>query len=272
MTTDQPTKWKKIIIIALIIFTLIVVLITAIVGVGGLFSFFKWLIGLILVLAILFGLFYVFYMLFIEKSYKDIPANYKKKLLMTARLMRNKLTGDLYLSGDTKHNRIKLGNYYYMRIELPRQNIKEIPNPDKDALNKTIIKESTTSVPVDCFVMLRKGVVDKLFNKPLFVLVKPEDHDYSSIFNDVTIKGFNLVPLDSQFFTINSRNLDVDIIKGMATNYIREVVYEIFRDLDRLVKQAMNLDQQFAKDRKKSLEFEIPQVDRFTGGHDDSRR
>ncbi len=94
----------------------------------------------------------------------------------------------------------------------------------------------------------------------IFVFVRPEDHNHTSIFNDVTIYGFNLVPLDSQFYTIDKRNLDVDIIKGVATSYIRETVYEIFKDLDRLVKQAMNLDQQFQKEKQKGLEFEIPQM------------
>jgi len=103
----------------------------------------------------------------------------------------------------------------------------------------------------------------KTFSNPIFILVKPSDHNQSSIFNDVTINGFNLVPLDSQFFTIDKRNLDVDIIKGMATNYIREVVYEIFRDLDRLVKQSINLDQSHIKEKEKGLEFDIQ---RFGGG------
>jgi hypothetical protein len=76
----------------------------------------------------------------------------------------------------------------------------------------------------------------------------------------VTITGFNLVPLDSQFFTIDRRNLDLDMIRGLALNYIREVVYEVFKDLDRMVKQAMNLDAQFQKDKEKAREFELPVI------------
>lgn len=272
MATDTSSgKWRKIIIIAVVILFLIIVLITFFVGISGLKQFFLWLLGITLFLAIIFGVIYLFWIIFIKKEYKDIPASYKKKLIMTAKLMKNRLTGNLYLSGDTKHNRIMLGNFVYMRIRLPKSKkiVKQKDVGESEYVEKEF-EEFTEPVPVDCFVLVKKGVWDILFGKPIFILVKPQDHDYSSIFNDVTIKGFNLVPLDSQFFTIDRRNLDVDIIKGIATNYIREVVYEIFTDLDRLVKQAMNLDQQFQKDKQKNLEFEIPQIRGW--GEDNQKR
>jgi len=264
MAEDKGGKWTKIIFIILGILTVIIILITLFIGLKGLKQFFIWLIGIILVLCIIFGLLYVFWLIFIQKSFKDIPATYKKKLMQTAKMMKNEMLGDLYLSGDDKHNRVKLGNFRYLRMTLPKQevDVKEVqptednPNPIK----KEKIIETTKSVKVDCFLIIKKGIMEKLFGNPIFVIVKPQDHNYSSIFNDVTINGFNLVPLDSQFYTIDKRNLDTDIIKGMATNYIREVVYEIFRDLDKLVKQAMNLDQQFQKEKQKGLEFEIPKL------------
>lgn len=261
MAEDKGGKWKKIIFVIIAVVLVIAILITFFVGISGLGQFFKWLIGIILVLGILFGLLYAFWLIFIKKDYKDIPATYKKKLIQTAKMMKNEMLGDLYLSGDTKHNRIKLGKYAYMRITLPKQTVEVEKMETDDPFKPTEEKENqyTESVPVDCFVIIKKGIMDTLFGDPIFVLCKPEDHNHSSIFNDVTIYGFNLVPLDSQFYTIDKRNLDVDIIKGMATNYIREVVYEIFRDLDKLVKQAMNLDHQFQKDKQRGMEFEIPQ-------------
>lgn len=273
MADDSGSKWKKIIFIVLIVLFLIIILITLFVGIRGLKQFFTWLLGILLVLAIIFGLLYIFYTLFIKKEYKDIPHSYRKKLVKVAKLMKNEMFGDLYLSGDTKHNRIKLGKYLHMRIQLPKQvresTIGETSQKNKSTIaNPKEVKEFTQPVPVDCFVIQKKGFFDKMFSDPMFILVKPSDHDYSSIFNDVTIKGFNLVPVDSQFFTIDRRSLDIDIIKGMATNYIREVVYEIFRDLDRLVKQSINLDQQFQKDKQKGLEFEIPQMGQLGGGQD----
>jgi hypothetical protein len=269
MAEEKGGKWSKIIIIIIAILLVIIILITLFVGLKGLKQFFIWLIAIILILAILFGLLYVFYLVFIQKSFKDIPATYKKKLMQTAKMMKNEMLGELYLSGDEKHNRIKLGKFAYLRITLPKQSVevKKVkpteaePHPIEDEK----IIEHTKPVKIDCFLILKKGLMEMLFGNPIFVLVKPEDHNYSSIFNDVTINGFNLVPLDSQFYTIDKRNLDVDIIKGMATNYIREVVYEIFRDLDKLVKQAMNLDQQFQKDKQKNLEFEIPKIPNFGG-------
>lgn len=273
VAADSSDKWKKIIFIVLGIFALIIILITFFIGISGLRQFFVWLLGIILVLTIIFGLLYVFWLIFLKKTFLDIPANYRKKLLKTAKMMKNEMLGTLYLSGDTKHNRIKVGRYYYMRMTLPKQTREVILKGNKPHIASEIgglpqavgeekqeIKEYTEPVPIDAFFIIKKGIMDTLFGNPIVILVKPEDHDYSSIFNDVTLKGFNLVPLDSQFYTINTRDIDSTIIKGVAQNYIREVVYEIFRDLDKLVKQAMNLDQQFQKDKQRGLEFEIPSM------------
>jgi hypothetical protein len=193
------------------------------------------------------------WVLFFVKNFKDIPAVFRKKLHETVKIMDNKMLGDLWLSGDTKHNRINLGKYFYIRIKLPKLIIKE----GKTAKDST---STTEEVPIDVFVIKKKGMMNKFFSDPVFILVRPEDHDYSAIFNDVTINGFNLVPLDSQFFTIDRRNLDMDVIKGLAMNYFREIVFDIFSSLDQIVKQAMNLDQQFQKDKEKAREFEIPQI------------
>lgn len=269
MDSGSGDKWKKVIVIVLAIFALIIILITFFVGISGLRQFFVWLLGIILVMAIIFGMLYIFYIVFIRKNFKDIPQNYRKKLLKSAKMMKNEMLGIVYLSGDAKHNRIKLGRYYHMRMTLPKQTREVVLQGGKPVVTagqEQEINEYTTPVPVDAFFIIKKGIMDTLFGDPVVILVKPEDHDFSSIFNDVTIRGFNLVPLDSQFYTVNTRDIDIDIIKGVAQNYIREVVYEIFRDLDRLVKQAMNLDQQFQKDKQRGLEFEIPQLSNMTGG------
>lgn len=246
-------NWKKISIIAVIVFALIAVLIGMFMGLRGLGSFFKFIMVVLLICSIIFGLIYVFWLLFIRREYKDIPAQFRKKLHSVTKVMDNEKLGELYISGDSKHNRIKLGKYFYLRINLP----KIVTEEKKD---KTDENSRTHAVPIDCFIVEKTGFINKMFSDPFFVLVRPKDHDYSSIFNDVTINGFNLVPLDSQFFTIDRRNLDLDIVKGLELNYIREVVFDIFTDLDKLVKQAMNLDQQFQKDKEKAREFEIPQI------------
>ena len=266
-------KWSKVIIIAVIIIIVIGVLIGLLVGLQSLKTFFIWFLAIILVACIGFGLIYLFWLIFIKKEYKDIPANYKKKLIQTALLMKNDMLGDLYLSGDVKHNRIKLGRFRYMRIMLPKAvtQVKELTSASEgfNPLKKTKEILKTQPVPIDCFVIMKNTLMEKLFGNPIFILVKPQDHNFSSIFNDVTLNAFNLVPLDSQFFTIDKRNLDVDIIKSLSTNYIREVVYEIFRDLDRLVKQSINLDQQHLKNKEKGMEFQIPS---FQSGDENDRR
>ena len=43
-------------------------------------------------------------------------------------------------------------------------------------------------------------------------------------------------------------------------------MFDVFKDLDRLVKQSINLDQNFQKDKEKSREFEIPQIGQMNGG------
>ncbi len=254
-------KWKKIVIIAMILFAVIIILIGFFIGLKGLKDFFTFIVIALLVLSLLGGAFYVVYLLFFAKTYKDIPYQFKKKLLSVTKVMSDKYLGELYLSGDTKHNRIGLGSYFYMRLNLPKI------ITDKGSEDNTHGDYNSKAVPIDCFIVQKKGILNKLFNEPFFVLVRPQDHDYSAIFNDVTIKAFNLVPLDSQFFTIDRRNLDVDMAKGLNLNYIREAVFDVMKDLDRLVKQAMNLDQQFQKEKEKSREFEIPQMGNMGGGN-----
>jgi len=251
-------SWKKITIIAVIIFSVLIILIGLLLGMKSLGQFFKFIIIGLLIITILGGVIYIVWILFFKKTYKDIPYQFKQKLHSVTKVMQNDMLGNLLLSGDTKHNRILLGKYFYLRINLP----KIITEKGEDNVNP---ESKSEAIPVDCFIVQRKGFLNKMFSDPIFVLVKPEDHNYSSIFNDVTINGFNLVPLDSQFFTIDRRNLDLDMVKGMALNYIRECVYDIFTSLDQLVKQAMNLDQQFQKDKEKAREFEIPQMSGFMG-------
>jgi len=264
---DSGNKWKKVIILVVVILIVLMILIAFIVGVKSLLSFFKGLLIALMIVGLVFIVLYVFYLIFIKKEFKDIPATYRKKLHTTAKIMKREMLGDLYLSGDEKHNRITLGKYKYLRIHLPKQEKTEKivdKKPVLDAITKQpIMDEKTNAVPVDVFIVEKDGVFSSLFSNPLFIICKPEDHDYSAIFNDVTLKGFNLVPLDSQFHTLNHRSLDTDITKGVTTNYMREVVYEIFADLDKMVKQAMNLDSKFQKEKERQMEFEIPSMNPF---------
>lgn len=249
-------KWKKIVTIAIIVFSIIILLIGFLVGIKGLKDFFTFLFIGLLVITILFGIGYVIYLLFIRKEFKDIPAQFRKKLHSVTKVMDNKMLGNLFLSGDSKHNRINLGKFFYLRINLP----KIVSESSEDKMSE---QSKSEAVPVDCFVVQKTGIMNKFFGDPFFVLVKPSDHDYSSIFNDVTINGFNLVPLDSEFFTIDRRNLDLDLVKGLALNYIRESVYDLMKELDRLVKQAMKLDTTFQKEKERAREFEIPSMGGF---------
>lgn len=271
--TESGSKWKKVAFTIVIIIFIIGVLIALLVGLQSLKTFFFWLFLVLLLASIGFGLGFLFWLIFLKKEYKDIPANYKKKLIQTATLMKNEMLGDLYLSGDTKHNRIKLGRFRYMRLTMPRLITKKTElKPDEvgyHPFQNSKEEHFTKSVNCDCFVIMKNSIIEKMFGDPKFILCKPQDHNFSSIFNDVTINGFNLVPLDSQFYTIDTRNLDVDLIKGITTSYNREVIYEIFRDLDRLIKQAINLDQSHIKGKERNMEFEIPFG---RGGGSDDRR
>lgn len=234
-------------------FSIIIILIGFLIGLQGLKQFFQWLLVGLLVLCLIGGVVYVVWLIFFAKEYKDIPYQFRKKLNEVSKVMKNEMLGTLFLSGDTKHNRINMGKYRYLRIHLPKMKTKD-GGDNKD------ISVKSERVPIDCFIIKKRGFLNTIFSEPMIVLVKPEDHDFSSIFNDVTIRGFNLVPLDSEFYTIDRRHLDLDMIRGLSLNYIREVVYEVFKDLDRLVKQAMALDQNFQKDKEKAREFEIPVV------------
>jgi len=262
-SVETGNRYKKVAIIIVIVLVILAITIGLMVGMQSLKTYFKWLIISLLVIGLLFGIAYAFYLLFIKKEFKDIPATYRKKLVATAKLMENNMLGNLYLSGDVKHNRINMGKFFYLKVPLTRQERKHKLDIDgKPILNKITnqyeMQEETYEVDIDVFIIQRKKFFDKIFGEPLVVLIKPEDHDYTAIFNDVTIKGFNLVPLDNNFYTIERRHLDIDITKGVHAQYLKEVVHEVMRDMDRIVKQAMGMDSGFQKERAKNQEFEIP--------------
>jgi hypothetical protein len=150
---------------------------------------------------------------------------------------------------------------------------KVIKKPKLDKKGQPILDEwerpqtddETHDLPIDVFILIRKGFFKKMFNDPIFILCYPQDHDYSSVFNDVYIKGFNIVPLDNYFYTIDRHNLDVDITKALATNYHKEAIFEQLRDLDKLIKGAINLDSRFQKDKERGSEFELPQLEGMKG-------
>lgn len=262
-SVETGNRYKKVFVVILIILVVLAISIGLMVGMKSLKTYFKWLIISLLIIAILFGLAYAFYLLFIKKEFKDIPATYRKKLVATAKLMQNNMLGELYLTGDSLHNNIKLGKYYYMKVPLPRvEKVKKTDTEGKAILNKYKndfeYEEQTYPVDIDVFIVQRKSIIDKIFGEPLVILVKPEDHNYSAIFNNVYLAGFNLVPLDNNFYTIERRHLDIDISRGVNAQYLKEVVHEVMRNMDRMVKQAMGMDSNFQKDRARNQEFEIP--------------
>lgn len=266
---DKGSKWRKIILIIVAILIIIGIIVTIFVGFSSLKKFITIVIVIIAVIGIIFLLVYVFWLLFIKVEFKDIPAQWRKKLEVAARMMKNDMLGKLYLSGDEKHNRVCLGKYLYLRVNMPK--ITKLPvidkkgNPQLDEWERPITKDQTEDLPIDIFIVEQKGLFKKWFNDPIFILTFPNSHDFSSIVSDVVIKGFNLVPLDNYFYTIDRHNLDLDMTKAIATNYMKEAVFEQLRDLDKLIKGAINLDSKFYKDKERTSEFEIPQVEQFKG-------
>jgi hypothetical protein len=268
-TVDKGTKWKKVVLIVVGIVIVIAIIIGIFVGFASVKKFFLYLFVALLVISVIFLLIYLFWMLFIKVEFKDIPAQTRKKLEIASKLAENEMLGKLFLSGDTKHNRLNYGKYFYLRINLPKINKEDIVDSKgkqkMDDLGNPMFKETTEILPIDMFIVQRKGFFSRLFNDPLFILCHPEDHDFSSIFNDVVIRGFNIVPLDNYFYTIDSRSLDTTMLRALSVIYQKEAVFEQFRDLDKLVKGAINLDSRFYKEKEKSSEFELPQLDKYKG-------
>lgn len=104
--------------------------------------------------------------------------------------------------------------------------------------------------------------------QPIYIYNSNYNHLYflsNGIWTHNCLKGFNLVPLDNYFYTIDRHNLDIDLHKAIEMNYIKEAVVEQLRDLDKLVKGAINLDSKFFKDKERATEFELPALDKMRG-------
>jgi hypothetical protein len=255
------------------ILIIIAIVVGFFVGVASLKKFILYVFIAFAIIAVLFCCAWLFYELFIKVHFKDIPAQWRNKLEKSAKASTNEMLGNLFVSGDEKHNRLNYGKYLYLRINMPKLNkiaiTETIKGKEVQRMNEygePLFKDTTEEMPIDCFIVEQKGFFNRLFNDPIFILVYPKDHDYSSIFNDVVLKGFNIVPLDNYFYTIDRHNLDIDIHKAVEMNYIKEAVVEQLRDLDKLVKGAINLDSKFYKDKEKATEFELPQLKKGDSG------
>jgi len=257
MAVENKEKKPKIFLIIGGILILIIILVVVFMGVKGIFKIFGTLFIIVFIIAILFGVAYLFWYVFLKKHRYDVTYVNKQKLIQAGKLIgKSNLMGDLYLSGDKGHSRIKLGKISgYCRIQVLTRTNKF------DKQGKTImIKNPDGSLEPDYDIGKEEQDVfivgKKIFGDPMVVRVSPKDHD--ELVGDVTLIGFSIIP-HSEYWFLNSDHLDVRKIDyAILKEAQRGIMFEMLRDSKEVVDKAVGLDSRHKKDLEGKHLVDLP--------------
>lgn len=260
MPDENKEKRPKIYIgIAIIIFIIIVIVIFVL-GVTGIFKIISTIAVITLFIALLFGLAWLFWFIFLKKQRYDVTYVNKQRLIQAGKINNQKgLLGDLYLSGDAGHKRVRIGKIIgYCRIQILARNTKL----DEEGEIKTRLNEEGQRVPdykigkeeQDVFI-LKKGL--GIFSDGMVIRVEPTDHD--SLIGDVTLNGFSITP-HSEYWYLNKDFLDVRKIDfAILKEAERGIMFESLRDMKAIVDKSVGLDSSHKKEIEKKNLMELPE-------------
>lgn len=255
---DKGSKPKVIIGIIIVVF-LICVITILVMGVRGIFKIIGTVASLSIIALALFCLAWLFWYIFLRKERYDVTYVNKKRLIEAGKINNQKgLLGDLYLSGDAGHSRIRLGKIQgYCRIQiLKRTNIfdeKKQPLMEKDKETGEMKPKYTLDNEEQDVFTVKKGLI----GDPLVIRVSPEDHD--ALVGDVTLKGFSILP-HSEYWFLNKDFLDVRKIDfAILKEAQRGIMFENLRDMKTIVDKSIGLDSTHQKDIERKNLVEIPE-------------
>lgn len=215
----------------------------------------------ILLIALAIGSFaWLFWFIFLRKERYDVTYVNKKKLILAGKVNSQKgVLGDLFVSGDKGHKRIRIGKIIgYSRIQILKRTNKY---DDKGKLMyKPARKGEEAEIDYDLegeeqdIFIIKKGL--GIFGDPMVVRVSPVDHD--ELIGDVTLKGFSLLPISEYWFLNNDyldvRKIDFAILKEAQ----RGIMFENLRDMKTIVDRSIGLDSSHRKDIEKKNLVELP--------------
>ena len=260
MVEENKQKRPRIIIGIIIVVFLALIVVIFVLGVRGIFKILGTLAVICLFLALLFGLAWLFWTIFLKKQRYDVTYVNKQRLIMAGKINNQKgLLGDLYLSGDAGHKRVRIGKIIgYCRIQVLARTNKydHLGNPKykKDEEGHRVPDYDLDTEEQDVFI-IKKGF--GIFSDPLVIRVSPQDHD--SLIGDVTLKGLSLYP-HSEFWYLNKDYLDVRKIDfAIMKEAQRGIMFENLRDMKTIIDKSIGLDALHRKDIEKKNLMEIPE-------------
>ncbi|CAK0747219.1 conserved hypothetical protein [Azospirillaceae bacterium] len=260
---ENADKKKKTWIILAVIIILIIVFVVFFMGIKGIVKITGTIMTLLIVAGIIGLIGYFVYHTFFMKHRFDITYVNKQKLIQAGKInSKGHLMGDLYLSGDAGHSRVRIGKIGgYCRIQiLTRQNVYDDNGKIKSVLNKKTNEYEpvyeTGKAEQDVFVINKGGIIG-LFSEPMVIRVSPQDHD--DLIGDVTIKGFSLLP-HSEYLFLNSDYLDVRIIDyAVLKEAERGIMFETLRDMKSIVDKATGVDALHKKSLEQKNLVDVPE-------------
>jgi hypothetical protein len=198
----------------------------------------------------------------------------KQKIIEACQTLKRPILKDLYVSGDMKHTRAKVGKITgYARLQILTR--KYLYDDETDENGNTYKKQRTVnnergepiavyeieSIEQDVFTVRQEGLMG-MFKDPLVIRVNPEDHD--ELVGDVTLYGFSLIPI-SEYWFLNTDHLDVRKIDyAILKEAERTISFVVLSDMKELIDKATNIDAKHRKEIERKSLVEIPET-RTTG-------
>jgi hypothetical protein len=263
---DKGTK-PKIIIGIIIILLLISVFVIFVLKTRTIVKIVGTIATIGLIVATVFSIAWLFWYIILRKERYDVTYVNKKKLMLAGKLNNQKgVLGDLYVSGDKGHKRIRIGKIIgYCRIQIIKRTNKYdsqgnlLYKPSKKG-DERIPDYDLDSEEQDIFI-IKKGL--GIFSEPLVIRVSPTEHD--ELIGDVTLKGFSILPISEYWFLNNDyldvRKIDFAILKEAE----RGIMFENLRDMKTIVDRSIGLDSSHRKDIEKKNLLELPEQNNGAG-------
>lgn len=259
--------------IYIFVFAILLVLVVVAYMIFGLDSIFRIIVFIgeaLLLISALFLIAYFFYWLFIKKHKFDVNYVNKQKLIEACGKLKRPILKDMYVTGDNKHTRAKVGKIQgYARIQILTR--KYLFEKVTDENGKTYQQQQTVSnergekIPVyelesieqDVFTVKEGGLMG-MFKDPMVIRTNPEDHN--ELIGDVDLFGFSLIPI-SEYWFLNTDHLDVRKIDyAILKEAERTISFVVLSDMRELIDKATGVDARHRKEIERKSLVEIPET------------
>lgn len=241
MAVSDPseTKSRQTMVLGIAVFIGIIIYSVWSKGTFGFFAVLKSILIVSIWVIVFMGIGFAVYKIFFEQKEINLIANSKQSIIEAGKLCKPPLLRDIYFTGDKEHGEAKIGHIVgYCQIQTYEK------------------ARQGKAIPEDCFIFKTSGFPFSLFEEPKVFRCLP--HEHSELVGDVKIYAISPIEKYGYFFPnhvfLNIRRIDESIIKEAQRN----LIHEIYKDLNTINKRAVGLDSEHNKSIEGRKLLKIP--------------